>query len=153
MPRALLDPCCYHGWLEVPTRYADMDANGHVNNVAMARLFEEGRVRFLSPMLQQQAADMRIVVASLEIEYLAETRYPEPIRLGLGIVDIGRSSWAFAQLAMQHGRAVAAARTTTVGLVDGRPAPIGAALRAMLEQARLLTGAAADAGPAAPPSS
>ena len=36
-----------YGWtLDLAPRYGDMDANGHLNNVAFARLFEEARVLF-----------------------------------------------------------------------------------------------------------
>ena len=41
-----LDPAAYRLRLTIPTRYGDMDANAHLNNVAIARLFEESRVRF-----------------------------------------------------------------------------------------------------------
>jgi acyl-CoA thioester hydrolase len=144
LPRDLIDPNRYHGWIDIGTRYADVDSNGHINNVAMATLFEESRVRVLTPMLRtEMAAGVRIVVASIQIDFLAEAHHPDPVRIGLGLFDIGRSSWSFAQLALQHGRAVAAARTTAVGLVDGRAAPVQPPLRAMLDRFRLGEGASA----------
>ena len=41
------DPAAYATSLTLDTRFGDMDVNGHLNNVAFARLFEETRVRFL----------------------------------------------------------------------------------------------------------
>ena len=40
------DIAAYPVRFTLPTRYGDMDANAHLNNVAIARLIEESRVRF-----------------------------------------------------------------------------------------------------------
>lgn len=31
---------------DIPTRFGDLDMNGHVNNVAFGSLFEDARMRF-----------------------------------------------------------------------------------------------------------
>jgi len=45
---ALFDPARYPFGNSVTTRFADLDPNGHINNVAMAAVFEDARLRFLT---------------------------------------------------------------------------------------------------------
>jgi acyl-CoA thioesterase FadM len=43
---ALLEPERYAFSVEITARFADMDSNGQINNVALAAAFEDARVRF-----------------------------------------------------------------------------------------------------------
>jgi acyl-CoA thioester hydrolase len=118
------------------TRYGDMDANAHLNNVAIARLFEETRVRTLSRLATGDAAagdpsSMMIVHAG--IDYLAEGRYPAPVETGLAVGDIGRTSFRLAMALFQSGTAIALADCAMVNLDGRRPSPIDDALRRKLE--------------------
>lgn len=126
----LLEPARYSFMTRIPTRWGDTDPNGHINNVALARLFEEARVRyFSSDGIRLELGTLRMMVASVHIDYLAESHYPEPIDLHLGTISVGRSSWVVAELAVFQGRPCAFARAVSVCIGDSRPTPWPTALR------------------------
>ena len=81
--------------VDVSLRWADMDVNGHVNNVVFFRLLEEARARFfLAPGSASQILERGIVVASQRLDYLRPLVYrPDPIGVGLTVTAIGRSSF------------------------------------------------------------
>lgn len=107
-----LDPASYPWTEEVPSRFGDIDMFGHLNNVAIARLFEEGRVRFQYRqyglrMLEPDALkELRMVVAQSNISYLREGAYPAPVRCGAGIARLGRSSYTVWSALWQDGQAL-----------------------------------------------
>src|SRR4051812_45343941 len=79
---------------ELPTRFTDLDVQGHVNNVAMAGIVQEGRARF--SYAQDFAGFMKgrsLAVVSLTIEFAAEAKYPDPVELSVGVLDVGRTSY------------------------------------------------------------
>ena len=126
---ALLNPARYPFVHEVTTRFADMDPNQHLSNVAIAALFEDGRVRFA-----HATGSRRAMVASVAIEYLDQAFYPDPVTSHVGLERVGRTSWTTVQVLVQNGKVFAFARTVAVCTPDGRPGPIDADLRAGLER-------------------
>lgn len=124
-------------------RFGDMDANRHLNNVAVARLFEETRVRFnwdTGRALGDVVSRPRFVVGHVAIDYLAEGNYPEPVDIGYGIASIGNSSFRVGMAAFQDGTCIALCDSVLVHSgAAGAPAPLPAELRARLE-AYALTG-------------
>src|SRR3546814_17598351 len=77
MPRApswRLDAAHYPVRGDFQTRFQDMDVNGHLNHVAIATLFESGRV-FLNAQVQpltERPSNVRTMVAAIEPNYLVE---------------------------------------------------------------------------------
>lgn len=136
MPRpdpALLDTARYPFHCTIDTRFGDLDTNRHVNNVAIAQIFEEGRVRlYQASSYHTYLGAAQNMVASVAIEYLAEANYPAPIALHMAVSSIGRSSHTLAQLAMQNGQPVAFAQTVTVAVGKEGPVPISDDLRAAM---------------------
>ena len=66
----------------VPTRWADLDMLGHINNVSMAGLFEEGRGRFNRSLeLPRDRKTTRWLIASVEVNYLAEAHHPHDVTI------------------------------------------------------------------------
>ncbi|MCW1382204.1 acyl-CoA thioesterase [Novosphingobium sp. KCTC 2891] len=118
---ALLDPARYPFAHEVTTRFADLDPNDHINNVAMAAVLEDGRVRFNMALGLRRAENFRPMVASVSIDYLAQAHFPQPMTCHVAACDIGRSSWQMQQVLVQEGRAVATCRTVVV-CTDGQKA-------------------------------
>lgn len=139
MPRfdpARLDPDNYPYATSVETRFQDLDPLGHINNVAMAALFENGRVRFNRELLverKRRVAGERWLIARVEINYLAEGHFPDPITVTSGIGRLGTASWVIVSAAFQNGKCVGLCDTTIVRTNAEGSAPIGDAFRAELE--------------------
>ncbi len=129
------DPATYWWSVEIPTRFSDMDPNRHLNNVAIARLFEETRVRFNMELraAHPEFGRPRYLVGHVGIDYLAEGNYPAPTLMTYGIAAIGTSSFRNAMAMFQNGQCVALAETVMVHRGDAGPSPIPAALRSVLE--------------------
>ena len=119
----------------VTTRFADVDPNQHLNNVALAAMMEDARVRFNQAVgLKVKIGERRAMVASVGMEYLAQGHFPDPVEARCGIEQVGRSSWGIAQLLVQNGTVIAFARSVIVAITDDRPAPVPDETRAALEQ-------------------
>jgi acyl-CoA thioester hydrolase len=101
---------------ETEPRFGDMDALRHLNNVAIARLYEDARVRFTDGCGFRDALESGhgLLVAEVAIQYLGEGRYPDPLILCCGIGRIGTSSFVIAQGLFQGGRCIGTAETTLV---------------------------------------
>ncbi len=132
------DIAAYPVRFTLPTRYGDMDANAHLNNVAIARLIEESRVRF-HYAVQAMGADVSpggVMIAHVSIDYLGEGEYPADVESAVGVVSLGGSSYRLAVALFQHGRAFALAESVMVSIAPGRAgaAPIQPELRALLER-------------------
>ncbi len=130
---ALLNPARYPFRHVITTRFSDMDPNQHLNNVALAAMMEDGRVRFNVGMGMRVAlGQRRAMVASMGIEYLSEGHFPGPVEVFCAIEAVGRTSWTIVQVLMQEDRTVAFARSIIVSIADGRPAPVPDDFRAEL---------------------
>ncbi|WP_417668616.1 acyl-CoA thioesterase [Roseibium sp.] len=74
-------------------RYADCDPQGHVNNAVFSTFLETGRTEMLyagdEPIVDDGCG---IVIARLELDYLAELTWPGHVEIGSRIAEIGRSS-------------------------------------------------------------
>ncbi len=122
---ALLDPARYPFRTETTTRFADVDPNRHLNNVALAAMMEDGRVRFNFAIgFREAIAPRRAMVASMGIEYLAQGYFPDPVEVQAGIESVGRTSFVIIQLLTQGGRNVAFARSVIVCIEGDAPSPI-----------------------------
>lgn len=138
-PQRLL-AATYPARIELPTRFGDMDANFHLNNVAIAQLFEEARVQFNSGSAKLLGARPRVMVAHVGIDYLAEGHYPGLVALHLGIAHIGTSSFKMAMAAFQSDRCFALCDSVlVVRSPEGGAAPLPPLLRERLEAHRLLS--------------
>lgn len=108
-----LDAAIYPRFVEITTRFGDMDLNAHLNNVAYARYFEEARVTFNHGILIEnghrlpELREFRIMVASVSIDYLREGKYGPPVRIGIGVSRIGNSSFAIGAACFQEDSCLA----------------------------------------------
>lgn len=136
MPRpdaALLDPARYPFAHAITTRFADIDPNRHLNNVALAAMMEDARVRF--NMAQGGAikiGERRAMVVSVAMEYLAQGHFPDPVTVHCAVESVGRTSWSVVQLLVQNETAVAFARSALVAIANDRPALIAEDYRMLL---------------------
>ena len=135
-----LDPANYPFKHRTETRFADMDLLGHINNVAMAGLFEHGRGMFNHAIeVQQRAPGQRWLIVSVAIEYIAEAHFPAHVDVTCGILRVGGSSWQIASAAFQGGECKATCVTTIV-LTDAEgPATLPRDLREEFERLSVKT--------------
>lgn len=132
---ALLDPARYPFAHTITTRFADIDPNQHLNNVALAAMMEDARVRFNLAMGSAiKIGERRAMVASVAMEYLSQGHFPDPVTVHCAVERIGNSSWTVVQLLAQHSRPVAFARSALVAIADDRPTPIAEDYRPVLAE-------------------
>lgn len=130
---ALLDAAHYPFAHTITTRFADVDPNQHLNNVALAAMMEDARVRFnMSMGSAVKIGERRAMVASVAMEYLSQGHFPDPVTVHCAVERVGNSSWTVIQLLAQNGRAVAFARSALVAIADDRPTPIAEDYRQIL---------------------
>lgn len=123
---ALLDTSRYPHTCTIEPRFGDLDVNMHVNNVALAGLLEDARIRFHRACGYRDAiSGYSSMIASLAIEYLGEGHYPQALTVFNAIERLGNTSQTVVQVMIQDERLVAFARAVVV-LVgkDARPALI-----------------------------
>ncbi len=75
--------------------FSDLDANLHVNNLAYARWFQEGRADFDTGVLKAGlgGSDLRLILAHQELDYLSALPYPGSVTVATGVLRIGSTSY------------------------------------------------------------
>ncbi len=133
--RTALDKAHFPVTVSIPTRYSDLDPQGHVNNCALAFILQEARVNFHKTIdLPALMHGLRPMVAGITIEYATELNHPGDIEIGTVVTKIGRTSFTIQQTARQHGRTAIYAETTMVIADENGGVPLTAALRSNLER-------------------
>jgi acyl-CoA thioester hydrolase len=100
-------------------RFADVDANGHINNVAFMVFFENARIRYLSEQLKglRVLTGADVVVAHMEIDLKRQMFYPGTIRAGARLIEVRRSSLVIGQAIFdQEGRCTASGHVVLVSI-------------------------------------
>jgi acyl-CoA thioester hydrolase len=130
-----LDAGAYPWSIEMQTRFADMDVNRHLNNVAITRFFEETRIRFNWSLIAKGQATMRprYLVAHVAVDFLGEGSYPAPLTLTYAVGHIGTSSFRCLMGMFQAGKAIALCDSVLVHRGETGAAPLPPELRARLE--------------------
>jgi acyl-CoA thioester hydrolase len=132
--RERLDRATFPVVTTIPTRFDDIDSQGHVNNAAAAVILQEARVDLnFQAQVALARGGLSNMVASLCIEYAGEMRHPLPVEVSSGILALGRSSVIVGQLARQAGRPTLYAETVLVVVGPDGPTPMPDALRAAYE--------------------
>ena len=124
-------------------RWSDLDAYGHVNNVAIVGLLEQARVLAFwpdaDPILPPLTANSAtwVLVAGIEVAYRKVIDHrTEPIDAEVSVTKCAGASFVIAYRLIVDDE-VCATATTTMALVDaatGAPTRIGPELRARLVQ-------------------
>jgi acyl-CoA thioester hydrolase len=124
---------------EVPTRWADVDAYGHVNNVVHYAVFDTAVNAWL---IEATGEDVRRwpqlgLVVETSCRYLAELDFPAPITAALAVERLGSTSLTY-RLALFGSRDEPAAVGRFVHVyVDResrRPVPVPLAVRTAAER-------------------
>jgi acyl-CoA thioester hydrolase len=109
----LLEKSSYPVVRVLETMFSDMDVQRHVNNVAIARFFEEGRSALHYAIKEQYPGEFaQTVLATFEVHYLREVSYPGPVEVAVGAAGFGISSFRNVSAMFQDGRCVAVSWAT-----------------------------------------
>ncbi len=114
---------------DIPLRFGDIDAMGHVNNAVVLTLFELGRVKFFAEVFgARKVEDIRFILAEASVRYRIPILLHDRVRLRMYITDIARSSFRFRceLFDPRDGRVFAESETVQV-MYDykaGRPQPV-----------------------------
>lgn len=101
----------------VSTRYGDLDPQAHINNVAIATIYEEGRsqfVRWLAEHAELALEPPHRMIAQVTIDYLAQIYYPSALTVAAGILEVGHHSYRIGQAIFQGGQCVGLCETVIV---------------------------------------
>ncbi len=134
---------CYPFTDEIATRYGDMDANAHLNNLALESLHENARAtmnhRLYPAAYRAGKRPFRLVTSQNAVHFLAEAHWPVTIKTGAGVGRIGRTSFVASTGLFVAGTCIGVCDTVLVMLGDDGPEPIPDEFRAALEAAGLRT--------------
>ena len=100
--------------------WGEMDAFGHVNNVAYYRYFESVRISYLQTIgALDQLEEINPVVAANSCRYLKSVSYPDELELGARVVELRSSGFRmeYAIFSQQHKSIVATGEAIVV-MVD-----------------------------------
>lgn len=134
----------YRVFRSVPTRWADNDVYGHVNNVVYYSWFDTAVNALL---IEQGALDIHHgttvgFVAETHCNYFAALAYPQTIDVGLRVAHIGTSSVRYEIGLFAEGVDSAAAQGHLVHVYvnrsSGRPVPLPPTLRRVADDLRVL---------------
>ena len=123
----------------IPTRWADNDAYGHVNNVVYYSWFDTA---VNAHLIEQGALDIERsptigLVVETQCQYFAPLSFPQTVEAGLRVARLGSSSVRYevglfaenAPMSAAHGHFI----HVYVDRVTRRPAPLPQGLQAVLE--------------------
>jgi acyl-CoA thioester hydrolase len=125
----------------VEVRYSDVDAMNHVNNAVYVTYLEFARMRLWQEHFgfAGSARDIPLIVARVAVDYRSPIGLEHPVEIGVGVSEIGRTSFTFRYRVEAAGRLAAEAETVQVcfDYASGRPVPIDDTVRRSLEALRV----------------
>ena len=83
-------------WTSLRTRLNDMDALGHVNHTAFLSYMETARVDTYIQLgfeVVNKGVDKSMILANIEITYLAQLSHPSFLKIGHRIIRVGTKSY------------------------------------------------------------
>ena len=118
-------------------RFAETDALGHVNNTVLPVWFEESRTpifELFCPGLDIN--DWHLIIAKIDVEYLAEIYYGKEVEVRTAIEKIGNASLVVVHEAWQSGKITAKGSAILVHFDHQTKSskPIPDSVRSVLEQ-------------------
>ncbi|WP_104991218.1 thioesterase family protein [Deinococcus sp. NW-56] len=128
----------------IPTRWADNDVYGHVNNVTYYAYFDTAVNAYLAGRgaLDVQAGSVIGLVVETGCAFFAPAAFPDLLGVGVRVAHLGRSSVRYELAVFREGEDAACAQGHFVHVyVDRgtrRPVSLPPALRAALEPLRVV---------------
>lgn len=134
--------------MNMPIRWGDMDAFGHVNNTVYFRYMEQVRISWFEHMdfLDHRADGQGPVIVNASMEFLKQLHYPGDVIGRMSVATPGRSSFdtAFELLRADEPDTLyarGAARCVWIDYAAGKSMPVPDVLRAAIESAALVKAA------------
>ncbi|MFN8667547.1 MAG: thioesterase family protein [Gemmatimonadaceae bacterium] len=138
-----MTPSRPHFDVELRVRYAETDQMGVVYHSEYLVWCEVGRTEYIRalglPYAEMERRGALLAVADASLRYHGSARYDDLIRVETTLADVKSRAITFDYLIrhVQSGARLVTARTMLVSLDrDGRPAPIPADVRELLERAK-----------------
>ena len=87
----------FHTFVEMPTRWMDNDAYGHMNNIVHYALIDTAVTDWQRNhgFFNQEYKCLEFMVVESGCRYFSEAAYPDKIAVGLKIKKIGTTSWIY----------------------------------------------------------
>lgn len=106
----------YPHHFDLQARFSDLDPNNHINNIAIAEMFSEGRNAFVRHMFAQvdRPEGFYFVVGQAAVRYLADARWPGSFTVGTGVMSFGTKSLRLGQGLFMGGQCKAIAEAVLV---------------------------------------
>jgi len=129
----------YRAWRTIPTRWADNDAYGHVNNVVHYAWFDTAVNAWLveAGLLDIAEGDPIGLVVETRCVYFAALAFPQEVEVGIAVERLGTSSVTYRLGIFAEGQEAAAAEGEFTHVYVDRtsrtPTPLPGAWRAKLE--------------------
>jgi acyl-CoA thioester hydrolase len=118
-------------------RFADVDANGHVNNGAFMELLENARVSYLRQIVRSGLPRFRLVIGRIEADFKRQMFYPGTATACARLIEAHERKVVLGQgLFDGDGNCTAVQKVIMVSLDEQthRSTPFDAAVRGMLEK-------------------
>jgi acyl-CoA thioester hydrolase len=131
--------------VEIQVRWRDLDPFGHVNNAVFMSYLETARVQYFRALYGDVVPnDFNIILARVEIDYLAPIELTDHPRCHIGVTEVGTRSFHFDYLleSAGTGRPLARARSVQVcyDYARGTTVPMDDRLRAGIVRLRAEAG-------------
>lgn len=96
-----MNSICY---FEIPIRFKDLDALGHVNNAVYITYFEEGRKNFFQKYVNEstRSYEFPFILARIECDYKLSITLKDTIGLKMWVGAIGNRSFDFCYEIVDH---------------------------------------------------
>ncbi len=117
-------------------RFMETDALGHINNTVIPIWFEEGRTPIFECFVPNlDLSRWNLILASVHVDFLAQTYYGKPVTIETRLTRLGSSSFDVSQRVVQEGIVTAQGKAVMVHFdyQTNRSAPIPEAIRQTLE--------------------
>jgi acyl-CoA thioester hydrolase len=105
----------YKHWIEDHVRFSDLDPLGHVNNNSIGQYFENARAAlFMEVTPKWPYRDQLFILAHIGIDFRRELHYPAPLKIGTGILRLGRTSMTLANAVFRGTDGIAYCESVSV---------------------------------------
>jgi acyl-CoA thioester hydrolase len=127
--------------IEIPVAWGEMDAFGHVNNVAYFRYFESARIAYFAAVGYldlMQATGVGPILATTECRFRLPLEYPDTVTVGARVAEVHEDGFLmrYVVVSRAHGRVAAegSGRIVSYDYEQKRKAPLQTDLRERLAE-------------------